>query len=76
MAAKAYILIETTVGKIRDVVAALKPMEGVKAADPVTGPYDVILVVETKDLDALAELVDRKIHGIPSVIRTITCVAI
>ena len=76
MATKAYILIETAVGKTRDVVAALKVLEGVKAADPVTGPYDVILVVESKELSALGHLVDTKIHRIPGVTRTVTCLAI
>lgn len=76
MATKAYILIETAVGKTRNVVAALKALEGVKAADPVTGPYDVILVVETEELNAIGHLVDVNIHGIPGVARTITCLRI
>ena len=76
MATKAYILIETAVGKTRDVVTALKALEGVKVADPVTGPYDVILVVESKELSALGQLVDTKIHRIPGVTRTVTCLAI
>jgi len=76
MATKVYVLIETAVGKTRDVVAALKALEGVKAADPVTGPYDVILVVESKELSALGQLVDTKIHRIPGVMRTVTCLAI
>ncbi len=76
MATKAYILIETAVGKTRDVVAALKALEGVKWVDPVTGPYDVILVVETEELKAIGQLVDANIHGIPGVTRTITCLGI
>lgn len=76
MATKAYILIEASVGKTRDVVAALKVMEGVKSVDPVTGPYDVILTVEGRDLNAVGELVTGKIHPIPGVTRTVTCLAI
>jgi DNA-binding Lrp family transcriptional regulator len=76
MATKAYVLIETAVGKTRDVVAALKALEGVKAVDPVTGPYDVILVAEAKDLNTIGELVTRKIHTIPGISRTVTCLAI
>ena len=76
MATKAYVLIETAVGKTRDVVAALKALEGVKALDPVTGPYDVILVAEAKDLNTIGELVTRKIHTIPGISRTVTCLAI
>ncbi len=76
MPTKAYILIETAVGKTRQVVTALRAVEAVKVADPVTGPYDVILVAETKDLNSLGELVDKDIHRIPGITRTVTCLAI
>jgi len=76
MATKAYILIEAAVGKTRDVVATLRGLEGVVSVDPVTGPYDVIMVVEAKDLNAIGELVTTKIHPIPGVTRTVTCLAV
>jgi len=38
MAAKAFVLIETVVGKNKDVVSALKQLNGVKSVDVVTGP--------------------------------------
>ena len=44
--------------------------------DPVTGPYGVILLVETEELNAVGQLVDANIHGIPGVTRTITCLGI
>ncbi len=73
---RAYILIETSVGKTRDVVSVLKGLEGVKSVDPVTGPYDVIVVVEGKDLNSIGELVTGKVHPIVGVTRTVTCLAI
>ena len=73
---RAYILIETSVGKTRDVVAVLKGLEGTKSVDPVTGPYDVIVVVEGKDLNSIGELVTGKVHPIVGVTRTVTCLAI
>ena len=76
MATKAYILIEAAVGKTRDVVSTLRGLEGVVSVDPVTGPYDVIMVVEAKDLNAIGELVTSKIHPIPGVTRTVTCLAV
>jgi DNA-binding Lrp family transcriptional regulator len=42
----------------------------------VTGPYDVILTVEGKDLNTVGELVTGKIHPIAGVTRTVTCLAI
>lgn len=76
MATKAYVLIEASVGKTREVVATLKAIDGVRAVDPVTGPYDIILLVEGKDLNAIGEMVTGKIHPIPGVTRTVTCLAI
>ncbi len=73
---RAYILIETSVGKTRDVVSVLKGLEGIKSVDPVTGPYDVIVVVEGKDLNSIGELVTGKVHPIVGVTRTVTCLAI
>ena len=73
---RAYILIETAVGKTRDVVSTLRGLEGVKSVDPVTGPYDIIVVVEGKDLNTIGELVTGKVHPIGGVTRTVTCLAI
>lgn len=73
---RAYILIETSVGKTRDVVSVLKGLEGMKSVDPVTGPYDIIVVVEGKDLNSIGELVTGKVHPIAGVTRTVTCLAI
>jgi DNA-binding Lrp family transcriptional regulator len=76
MATRAYILVETAVGKTRDVVAALKGLEGVKSVDPVIGPFDVVAVVEAKDHTAVGELVTSRFHRIPGVTRTVSCLAI
>jgi DNA-binding Lrp family transcriptional regulator len=73
--AKAYVLVETAVGKTKDVVNALKLVEGVKTADPVTGPYDVIALIEQADINAIGNLVTGKIHPVNGVLRTVTCIA-
>lgn len=73
---RAYILIETAVGKTREVVSTLRGLDGVKSVDPVTGPYDIIVVVEGKDLNTIGELVTGKVHPIGGVTRTVTCLAI
>ena len=76
MAAKAFVLIETMVGKSREVSAALKRLEGVKSVDTVTGPYDVIAVIEAKTLNDIGDIVTGKIHPIGVISRTVTCLAI
>jgi len=76
VAAKAFILIETAVGKSKDVVSALGKLEGVKSVDTVTGPYDIIAIVEGGTLNDIGDLVTGKIHPISGISRTVTCLAI
>ena len=76
MTAKAFVLIETAVGKTKEVVAKISQLEGVKSVDPVTGPYDVIAIVEAENLNNIGDLVTSKIHPVPGISRTVTCLAI
>ncbi len=76
MAAKAFVLIETVVGRNREVVTALKQLEGVKSVDTVTGPYDVIATVEGETLNDIGDLVTAKIHPIAGISRTVTCLVV
>ncbi len=76
MSAKAFVLIETAVGKTKEVVSALQKLEGVKSVDTVTGPYDVIAVLEAASLNAIGELVTEKIHPINGISRTVSCLAL
>jgi DNA-binding Lrp family transcriptional regulator len=75
MAARAYILIETQVGKAPDVAAALRSMAGVPSVDVITGSFDIIALVEAADMVSMADLVTGLVQSIPGVSRTITCVA-
>jgi len=75
MAAKAFVLIETAVGRTKEVASTLKQLEGVKSVDPVTGPYDVIAVIERENLTDMGDLVTSKIHPVPGISRTVTCLA-
>ena len=74
--AKAFILIETVVGRTKEVVAGLKSLQGVKSVDTVTGPYDVIAIVEAKTLNEIGDLVTQKIHPVAGISRTVTCLAV
>ena len=76
MAAKAFVLIETAVGRSKEVVVALKELKGVTSVDTVTGPYDVIAIVQGETLNDIGDLVTGKIHPIPGISRTVTCLAI
>jgi DNA-binding Lrp family transcriptional regulator len=76
MATKAYVLIETAVGKSREVAESLKGIQGMQAVDAVTGPYDIIAVLEAVDLNAVGETVTSKIHTIGGILRTVTCLSV
>ena len=76
MAAKAFVLIETAVGRSKEVVVTLKKLEGVSSVDTVTGPYDIIATIQGETLNAIGDLVTGKIHPIAGISRTVTCLAI
>ena len=75
MTAKAFVLIETVGGRNKEVVAALSQLEGVKSVDTVTGPYDIIAVIEGGNLNDVGDLVTGKIHSMAGITRTVTCLA-
>lgn len=76
MLAKAFVLIETAVGKTKEVVSILNKIEGIKSVDTVTGPYDIIAVVEAEDLNKIGDVITGKIHAIEGIARTVTCLAV
>lgn len=76
MATKAFVLIETVVGRNKEAVNELRQLEGLKSVDIVTGPYDIIIVAEGEMLGEIDELVTSKIQPIPGIDRTLTCLAI
>ena len=76
MPAKAYIMIETQVGKALAVAQALRELDVVQSADGVTGPYDIIAIMEAADLGSIGDLVTQQIHTIPGISRSLTCLRI
>ena len=76
MAVKGYVLIETQVGKTKEVVEAIRGLAGVASIDAVTGPYDAIAVVEAESASEVDDLILEKVHLIAGISRTVICVAI
>ena len=73
---KAYILIETTVGTSTQVSDVLTNIPDIVNVDAVTGPYDIIAIVSSNDLNSEGDLVTNEIHTIPGIVRTVTCLSI
>ena len=76
MTAKAYVLIETQVGKTKQVVEAIRKLEGVASVDAVTGPYDAIAILRAETLNDIGELIVAKVHHIAGISRTVTCLVV
>jgi DNA-binding Lrp family transcriptional regulator len=70
---QAYILIQTEVGKAAEVARTIGGLEGVALAEDVTGPYDVIVRAEARDVDELGKLVVANIQSVAGITRTLTC---
>jgi hypothetical protein len=73
MAVKAYVLIQTEVGKSARVCAQVALLDGVISALDVTGPYDVIVQVEADTIDNLGQMVVSRMQLTEGVTRTLTC---
>ena len=73
MTATAYILISVTVGKARQVYEKLGAIQGVQNVDAISGPYDIIAMVQGSDFNAIGTVVLDEIQAIEGVVDTITC---
>ncbi|HVK27422.1 MAG TPA: Lrp/AsnC ligand binding domain-containing protein [Nocardioides sp.] len=70
---QAYILIQTDVGKAAEVAREVGNIKGVTLAEDVTGPYDVIVRAEARNVDELGKLVVSKVQNLEGITRTLTC---
>ena len=76
MTAKAYVLIETQVGKTKQVIKDIRGLQGVVSVDAVTGSYDAIAIVQGATPNDIGELIVSKVHHIAGISRTVTCLAL
>ena len=70
---RSYVLIQTATGRAADVAGAIRGESGVISTEAVTGPYDVIVLVEAEDIDAVGQLVLTAIQSVEGIVRTLTC---
>jgi DNA-binding Lrp family transcriptional regulator len=73
---QAYILIEAQGGKSKKAFQKIEDLRGVKSAHLVTGPYDIVVLAEGKDISQIGEFVLSKIRAIDGVEKTLTCVVV
>ena len=70
---QAYILIQTEVGRAALAAAAITQISGVSSSEEVSGPYDVIVRVETTDAARLTDDIVPQIQKVDGITRTLTC---
>jgi DNA-binding Lrp family transcriptional regulator len=73
---KAYILINIRTGEIPDVIRQMRKIEQVKEVNMTFGPYDVVSIVEARDINDLGTILASAIQPIPGVEETLTCLAV
>jgi DNA-binding Lrp family transcriptional regulator len=66
-------LIQTEVGRARDVAIAIRDLAGVVRVEAVTGPYDVVVLTEAPSVDDLGTMIVSKVQLVPGITRTLTC---
>jgi DNA-binding Lrp family transcriptional regulator len=72
MAVEAYVLIQTAVNAAH-VAGEIARLGGVRSAEDVSGPYDVVVRVHADDMDSLGKLVVESIQAVEGITRTLTC---
>jgi len=74
MAVKAFVLIDTSPGKAKEVAQKLRQVPGVSAAHAVTGPHDIIMMAEAADVSSLGEMIVQRVQSVAGVNRTVTSI--
>jgi hypothetical protein len=77
---RAYVLIECAVGKASEVAVGVKGISfddtKIVSVDAVTGPFDVIALFESDDLDKMGRAITDGIQQVNGVQRTTTCLVV
>ncbi|MDX1884937.1 Lrp/AsnC ligand binding domain-containing protein [Mycolicibacterium sp. 120270] len=70
---EAFMLIQTDVGRAEVVAKQLADLAGVRSAEYVTGPYDVVVRIGADTMDELQGSVVPSVQKVPGITRTLTC---
>ena len=73
---KAFVLITTRTGEVRDVVRQLTRVDGVLEAHMTFGPYDAIAAIQANDINHLGRILSNSIQPIPGITQTLTLLAV
>ena len=71
---KAYVLITSEVAYTKDVLKALRKLEGLVEVHEVLGPYDIVAEVVAENVEAILVILQQHIRNIGGIRNTVTCV--
>ncbi len=71
-----YLLVETEMGKIDEVVRRVRGIAGVTEVQAVTGPFDLIVKVEAPQINQALDIVVHKIRRTAGIKSTETLVTV
>jgi DNA-binding Lrp family transcriptional regulator len=71
----AFVLIDAEPARVADLAVELAGLEGVAEVYSVAGHADLVAVVRVRRHDELAEVVTRRISGLPGIVDTRTLIA-
>jgi DNA-binding Lrp family transcriptional regulator len=72
---KAYMFINAMRGQSLALTRAIRNVAGVQGADAITGDYDLVAVVESRDLSELRTTM-AGVQAIEGVLKTTTCMVL
>ena len=73
---RAFVLIQTLPGRVAAIMRALEKMPVVKGVDPVTGPFDIVVYLEVRELGNISGVVAGTIGGLKGVTHTTTLLCV
>lgn len=71
-----YLLVETEVGRLDEVIKRIRTVPSVTEVQAVTGPFDLIVKIEAPHINAALDTVVHKIRKIPGIKSTETLVTV
>ncbi len=69
-------MLNTLHGQSVSVAESIRQLSGVIVAEKVSGPYDVICIIEATDLSSLGSIITLKIKNVPGIKNSFSCLAL
>jgi DNA-binding Lrp family transcriptional regulator len=72
----AYVLLNSTLGTEEEVIQKLQEIKSIKEVHATFGTYDILTKIETSTVEALRDIITKKIRNFDNVRSTLTLMGI